>query len=87
VIAAEAELGDAVDGGHENDGKEGTDVENQELFFEGPGEREEEKNGDGEEDVAADGIAGSVLGGGKVVGRWVDQRTSPVERVLTVRCI
>ena len=60
MIAAEVELRDARDGGHENDGEEGADVEDQELFFEGPGEGEEEEDGDGEEDVAADFGAGSL---------------------------
>jgi hypothetical protein len=47
-------LGDAADDGHENDGEEGADVEDQELFPEGPSEAEKEEDRDSEEDVAAD---------------------------------
>jgi hypothetical protein len=47
-------LRDAGDGGHENDSEEGADVEDQELFLEGVGEGEEQKDGDGKENVAAD---------------------------------
>jgi hypothetical protein len=46
-------LRDASDGGHEDDSEEGADVEDEELFPEGPGEGEEEKDTDGEENVAA----------------------------------
>jgi hypothetical protein len=59
VIAANVELRDPVDRRHENNGEEGADVEDQELFFEGPGEGEEEEDRDRKEDVAADGGAGS----------------------------
>jgi hypothetical protein len=76
-------LGDARDGGHENDSEEGADVEDEELFLECPGESEEEKNGDGEEDVAADFGAGSLLVGSEVFGR-VGQPDSP--GMLTVGC-
>jgi hypothetical protein len=48
TVAADVELRDARDGRHENYGKEGADVENQKLFFEGPGEGEEEQDGDRE---------------------------------------
>jgi len=54
VVAADMELGDAYDNGHENDGEEGADVEDQDLFPEGPGEGEKEEDRDTEEDVAAD---------------------------------
>ena len=57
--------GDAVDGGHQDDGEEGADVEDLELFAELPGEGEQEQDADGEEDVAADVGAGlSALRGG-----------------------
>jgi hypothetical protein len=61
-------LRDAGDGGHENDSEEGADVEDQELFLEGVGESQEQKNGDGEENVAADCGAGSLLVWGEVFG-------------------
>jgi hypothetical protein len=54
MIAADIGLGDAADDGHENDGEEGADVEDQELFPEGPSEAEKEEDRDSEEDVAAD---------------------------------
>ena len=54
TIAANADLGDAGDGGRENDSEEGADVEDEDLFLERPGEGEQEKNSDGEEDVSAD---------------------------------
>ena len=53
MVAADIELRDASDGGHEDDSEEGADVEDEELFPEGPGEGEEEKDTDGEENVAA----------------------------------
>jgi len=54
MVAADIELGDACDDGHENDGEEGADVEDQKLFLEGPGEGEKKEDRDAEEDVAAD---------------------------------
>jgi hypothetical protein len=71
TVAAEVELPDAINGGHENDSKEAADVENQELFSEGVGEREKKKDGDAKEDVAADFGAGSLLGRCKVFRRRV----------------
>jgi hypothetical protein len=68
MVAADVELGDAGDGGHENDGEEAADVEDQDLFPECPGEGEKEEDGDGEEDVAADGCAGSLLVRGEIFG-------------------
>lgn len=61
MIAAKVDLGDASDGGHEDDSEEGADVEDQKLFLYGPGEGEEEKDADREEDVAANCGAGSLL--------------------------
>jgi len=52
AIAADIELGDAAYEGHENDSEEGADVEDEELFPEGPGEGEKEEDRDAEEDVA-----------------------------------
>ncbi len=77
MVAADIELGNASDDGHENDGKEGADVKDQELFFEGPGKGEKKQDGDCEEDVAADRGAGALFVGGEVVGRWVGQPISP----------
>jgi hypothetical protein len=68
MVAAKVELPDAIDGGHENDGEEAADVEDQDLFLERPGEGEEKKDGDGEEDVAADCCAGSLLVRGEIFG-------------------
>jgi hypothetical protein len=61
MVATEVQPGDAGDGGHEDDSEESADVENEDLFLEGPGQGEEEKDGDGEEDVAANGCAGPLL--------------------------
>ena len=77
MVAANADLGDAVDSRHENDSEEGADVEDEELFLERPGKSEEEKDGDSEEDVAADGCAGSLLVGSEVFG-WFGQPDSPM---------
>jgi len=77
VIAAEVEFGDEFDGGHEDDGEESADVEDQELFLEGPGKGQEEEDGDGEEDVAADFGAGLLLVGVEVAGGGIGQRGSP----------
>ena len=38
LVVADFELGDAVDGGHENDSEESADVEDEEFFLEGVGE-------------------------------------------------
>jgi hypothetical protein len=70
-------LRDARDGRHENNREEGADVEDQEFSFEGPGESEEEQDGDRKEDVAANGSAGALFVGGEVVGCWVGQPISP----------
>ena len=44
-----------------DDGEEGADVNDQELFAEHPGEEESAYGGDGKQDVSADG--GGGLGG------------------------
>jgi hypothetical protein len=62
-------LRDAIDGGHEDDGEESADVEDEELVLEGPGEREQKEDDDAEQDVAAYFGAGSLLVGGEVVWR------------------
>jgi hypothetical protein len=54
MVAADVDLGDAGDGGHEDDSEEGADVEDEQLFFECPRKGEKKKNAEGEEDVAAD---------------------------------
>ncbi len=77
VVAAKAALRDPGDGWHENDSEESADVEDQQLLLEGPGETEEKKDEDGEEDVAADGGAGSLFVRGEVFGRGVGQPNSP----------
>jgi len=71
------------DRGHENDGEERRDVEDQQLLLEGPGEGEQKKDADAEEDVSADGYTGFFVAaiegdgwGGQLVLLWV----------LTVRC-
>jgi hypothetical protein len=68
LIAADVEAADAVDGGHEHDSEESADVEDEELLLEGPGESEQEEDGDGKEDVAADFGAGALFVGSEVVG-------------------
>ncbi|MBB5342616.1 hypothetical protein [Tunturibacter empetritectus] len=77
-------MADARDRGHEDDGKESTDVDDQQLFLEGPGECEQEDDDEEEEDVAADLGSGFFLVGGEVVGGGVGQPGSPM--VLTLRC-
>jgi len=77
MVAAKVDLRDAGDGGHENDSEERADVEDQNLLLEGPGEGEEEKDGDRKEDVAADFSAGSLLVGGEVFGCGDGQPSSP----------
>ena len=80
-------MGDEGDDGRENDSEEGADVEDEELFPEGPGEGEKEEDRDAEEDVAADFIAGSLFVGGEVFGCGAGQLGSPCWlRVLTVGC-
>ena len=54
TIASNADPGDAGDGGRENDSEECADVEDEDLFLKCPGQGEEEKDSDGEEDVTAD---------------------------------
>jgi hypothetical protein len=76
-VAADVEFGDARDDGHENNCEEGADVEDQEFFFEGPCEGEEEEDRDREEDIATDCGAGALLVWGEVVGCWVGQPISP----------
>jgi hypothetical protein len=85
MVAAKVEPGDAGDGGHEDDREEGADVEDQDLFLECPRKRKEEKYGDGEENVAADGCAGSLLVRGEVFRCGVGQPISP--SMLAVGCI
>ena len=69
TIAADGDFGDAVDGGHQDDGEEGADVEDLELLAEFPGEGEQEEDADGEEDVAA-GVGAGLFGAFGVEG-WV----------------
>ncbi len=76
MVVADLDFGDAGDGGHEDYGEECADVEDEELFFERVGEGQEEEDADGEEDVAADVGAGSLLVGGEVFGR-LGQLDSP----------
>ena len=61
----------ALDDGHENDGKERTDVEDLQLFHQVPAEGESENNANDEEDVAVDLLLlpGRFLGGDGGVGR------------------
>jgi hypothetical protein len=84
MVATDVELGDAGDGGHEDDSEERADVEDQDLFLEGPGEGEQEKNSDRKEDVAADFSAGALLVRGEVFRCGDRQPSSP--GVLTVGC-
>jgi hypothetical protein len=71
-------LPDASDRGHENDSKERADVEDQQLFLEGPGECEQEDDGEDEEDVAMGFVARSFFVRGEVFWRGVGQPGSPV---------
>jgi hypothetical protein len=64
MVAAQVEASDAAYERHENDSEESADVEDEELFPEGPGEGEKEEDDDTEDDVAADFSAGSLLVGG-----------------------
>lgn len=77
MIPAQVETSDAGDERHENDSEERADVENQELFLEGPGEGEEQEDDDAKDDVTADFSAGSLLVGAEVFGCGVGQLSSP----------
>src|SRR6202020_2165553 len=77
VVTAEARARDVGDSRHEDYGEESADVEDHQLFLDCPSESEEEKDADGEEDVAADVGAGSQLVGGELVGVGGGQRGSP----------
>jgi hypothetical protein len=59
-------LGDAGDDRHQDDGEEGADVEDQQLFLEGPGEGEKEQDDDAEKDIATSRSSGLPLVGGQV---------------------
>ena len=61
---------DVADDGHEDDGEERADVDELEDLAQAPGERQAERDREGEEDVAADGgdPLGSVVCGIRVVG-------------------
>ena len=61
VAAEEVDCGDAVDDGHQDDGEEGADVEDFELFGELPGEEQGYEHAEGKEDVAVDANALLVL--------------------------
>jgi hypothetical protein len=74
VVAAKVEFGDVGDCGPEDDSEESADVEDQELFLEGPCEGEKEEDDDGEEDVAANLCAGSLLVGCELAGGGIGQR-------------
>ncbi len=52
-VAADVEVGDPVDEGHEHDGEERADVDDFELFEQLVGDGEEQKEADGEKDGAA----------------------------------
>jgi hypothetical protein len=61
VVAAKTQLGDAADCRHQNHGKEGTDVQDEKLFLESPGEGKKKEYCNAEEDMAANFGAGSLL--------------------------
>ncbi len=65
-VASAAQLPehDAVDDRGEHDGEERADVDQHEDVAQLPGEREHEQDGEGEEDVAADGVAVGLGRGG-----------------------
>jgi hypothetical protein len=86
TVPAKIELGEAGDGGHEDDSEEAADVEDQQLFLDGPGESEKKEDDDAEENVTADFSAGPLLVRGEVFRRFagVGQPSSP--GVLTVGC-
>ena len=77
MVSAQVETSDADDERHENDSEERADVENQELFPEGPGEGEEQEDDDAKDDVTADFSAGSLLVGAEVFGCGAGQLGSP----------
>jgi hypothetical protein len=66
------------DRGHEDDGEERGDVEDQQLFLEGPREGEQKEDAEAEENVAANGYARFFLTsiecdgwGGQLALLWV----------------
>ena len=77
MVAAEARTRDVGYSGHEDNGEERADVEDHQLFLDGPGEGEEKQDADGEENVAADVGTGPQLVGGEVAGVGGGQRRSP----------
>jgi hypothetical protein len=81
MVAANAVFGDAGDDRHQDDGEEGADVEDQQLFLEDPGEGEKEQDDDAEEDIAADRSSGLLLVGGQM---WEYGRQLVLLWVMTV---
>ncbi len=74
VAAEEVSRSDAVDDGHQDDGEEGADVEDLELFGELPGEDQRYEHTEEKEDVAVDASALLLcLGAGSGIrsGLWV----------------
>ena len=69
-VLLDAEAHDALQDGTKNDSEEGADVDDLEDLAETPGEGERERDGEGEEDVAAHGgdLAGAVVNSVGVVG-------------------
>ena len=60
-VSANGGAGDTSDDRHENDGEEGADVDHLKLAAELPSEGEKQQDGKGEEDVAADTVAGRLF--------------------------
>ncbi len=85
LVATKFELGDASYGGHEYDREESTDVEDQQLFLESPGEGKKKNDSEDEEDVAARDGPGLLFVRSEVFGSWGGQLDSP--GMLTVGCI
>jgi hypothetical protein len=69
-------LADAIDDGHQNGSEEGADVNKEDFFSQQPGETERQQDTEGEENISANDVSGSLLFAREIVRR--DQLLSPV---------
>ncbi|GGA76846.1 hypothetical protein GCM10011507_30210 [Edaphobacter acidisoli] len=78
VVGADAPGGDTVDRRREYDGEQRGDVDDEELSEEYPGNCKQNRDAEGEENVAANGAAGGCFGRSGGFGK-VDQRGAPLK--------
>ena len=82
---ADAPGGDVLDRGREDDGEERGDVDDEQLAEQKPGDEQQNRYAEAEEDVAADGAAGGCCFGGGGFGEVV-QRGAPLLDVMRSKC-